>query len=540
MASKISCRDLAALMVSETLHAVFDVRERGEFNSGQIANATSLPRSQIEFRIAELVPELKIPIVVYDEAEGRAPLAARTLGTLGYEHVSILDGGLPAWRAQDLPTVSGVNVPSKAFGERVQHENAVPEITPEELKLLQERSEDLLIFDVRTPEEYGRFCIPGGSNIPGGDLILWAEALKQRPETTIVINCAGRTRSIIGTASLMRMGLRNVRALKNGTMGWVLAGLELESIPRRPSAAAPQGSRERAQELALRIAADQKISWISARELIDSSVKGSGVTYIIDVRSESEYENGHIPGSLAVPGGQAVQRADDFVAVRNARIVFLSGQSARAVMAAYWYGQMGFRHVQVLSGGLQAWRADGGSVTAGAARNEPLGFEAAKGLARRLAPAAVNSLLQSSSASFLHVGSSADFAAAHLPGSKWISRGWLELKLPALLSDRTRPIVLYCKDGRSSTLAAQTLMEMAYQDVFVLDGGIENWSRAGYATIGWPRLLSGRAERRCAVAFDKRRQGSDAALPGVGNQTDAVSRQGCSRFRFNVSTRFGP
>jgi rhodanese-related sulfurtransferase len=471
-------------MASEVLHAVFDVRERGEFNSGQIANATSLPRSQIEFRIAELVPEVKIPIVVYDEAEGRAPLAARTLAKLGYENVSILEGGLPQWRDRGLPTASGVNVPSKAFGERVHHENAVPEITPEELKRLQEQSADLLIFDVRTPEEYGRFCIPGGSNIPGGDLILWAEALKQKPETTIVINCAGRTRSIIGTASLMRMGLRNVRALKNGTMGWVLAGLELESLPQRPAAAAPSESRKRAQELALRIAADQKISWISARELIHSPVKGSGITYVIDVRSETEYETGHIPGSLAVPGGQAVQRADDFVAVKNARLVFISGQSARAVMAAYWYGQMGFRHVQVLSGGLQAWRADGGAVAVGALRNEPLGFAAANELARRLAPGAVNSLVQGSSASLLHVGSSADFAAAHLPGSKWISRGWLELKLPALLSDRAGPILLSCKDGRSSTLAVRTLMEMGYQDVFALDGGVENWKRVGYPTVG--------------------------------------------------------
>ncbi|MGB7947374.1 MAG: rhodanese-like domain-containing protein, partial [Candidatus Binatia bacterium] len=223
-------------MASETLHAVFDVRERGEFNDSQIAGATSLPRSQIEFRIAELVPDPKILIVVYDENEGRAPLAARTLAEYAYENVSILEGGLPAWREHDFPTVSGVNVPSKAFGERVRHESAVPEITAEELRRLQEQSADLLIFDVRTPEEYGRFCIPGGNNIPGGDLILWAEALKKKPESTIVINCAGRTRSIIGTASLMRMGLRNVRALKNGTMGWVLAGLELERMPTRAGA----------------------------------------------------------------------------------------------------------------------------------------------------------------------------------------------------------------------------------------------------------------------------------------------------------------
>src|SRR5258705_12441706 len=102
MPDKISCRDLAALMASETLHAVFDVRERGEFNMGQISNATSLPRSQIEFRIAELVPDRRIPIVVYDEGGGRAALAARRLAEFGYGTASSLAARLPAGRKEEL------------------------------------------------------------------------------------------------------------------------------------------------------------------------------------------------------------------------------------------------------------------------------------------------------------------------------------------------------------------------------------------------------------------------------------------------------
>jgi rhodanese-related sulfurtransferase len=479
MAGKISCRDLAALMASETLYAVFDVRERGEFNAGQIANATSLPRSQIEFRVAELVPNRRIPIAVYDDGEGRAGLAAKRLAELGYENVSILDGGLPEWRNQKLPMVSGVNVPSKAFGEKVHHERMIPEISPEELKSLQERVADLMVFDVRTPEEYGRFCIPGGLNVPGGDLILWADALKRKPETIVVVNCAGRTRSIIGTAALLRSGLKNVRALKNGTMGWVLAGLELESTPKRVTPPAPDASRKHAREIALQIAAEEKIAWISPRELGDQ-LASNAVTYLIDVRSESEYEDVHIPASLNVPGGQAVQRSDDFVAVKNGRIVFISNQSARAVMAAYWYGQMGFRDVKVLQGGIEAWRETGRSVEVGTQQDQPLGFDAAKKLARLLPPGEANSLLQSSPITVLHVGSSADFAAAHLPSSKWISRGWLELKLPSLLNNRSGPILLSCADGRNSTLAATTLLEMGYKEVFVVDGGVQAWAGAGY------------------------------------------------------------
>ncbi len=480
MPNQIAYRDLAALMASKTLYAVFDIRERGEFNAGQIANATSLPRSQLEFRIAELVPDRRTPIVVYDEGEGRAQLAAQSLAEFDYENVSTLDGGLAGWRREGLPTVSGVNVPSKAFGEKVHHERTIPEISPEELKVLKERATDLMIFDVRTPEEYGRFCIPGGLNVPGGDLILWVEALSQKPETTVVVNCAGRTRSIIGTAALMRAGLNNVRALRNGTMGWVLAGLELESTPARVTPPAPDASQKQAREIALRIAAEEKIPWISAQELIDALFK-KDITYLIDVRFESEYQAGHIPGSLHVPGGQAVQRTDDFVAVKNGRIVFVSNQSARAVMAAYWYRQMGFRDVQVLQGGLQSWRENGGSVESGVPQNEVFGFAAAKKIARTLAPGDVKSLLQNSTVTILHVGSSADFAVAHLPGSQWISRGWLELKLPGFVSDRSCLILLSCADGRNSTLAARTLADMGYTEVVVLGGGTRAWERAGYS-----------------------------------------------------------
>jgi rhodanese-related sulfurtransferase len=370
-------------MASDSLYAVLEIRERGEFNARQIANATSLPRSQIEFRIAELVPNRKISIVVYDDDGKRAELAANTLAELGYLNVAVLEGGLPSWQQARLPTASGVNVPSKAFGERVHHERGIAEISPEELKSLQDKAADLMILDMRTPEEFGRFCIPGAINVPGGDVVLWADELKQKPETNIIVNCAGRTRSIIGTAGLRRLGLNNVRALKNGTMGWVLAGFELESKPARQTAVASETSKEQAAPLALRLAEEEGVRWITAHEL-RSTTKSSddGVTYIIDVRSENEYLSGHLRGSLNIPGGQAVQRVDDFVAVRNAKIIFVSNTSARAVMAAYWYRQMGFRAVAVLQGGLRAWIESGESLAQGANKAEPLGYEAAAKLVR--------------------------------------------------------------------------------------------------------------------------------------------------------------
>ena len=483
MSTSISCPEVAELMSSTGLYAIFDVRERGEYNECQIPNTTSLPRSQIEFRISQLVPNPTLPIVVYDEGNTRASLAAKTLAQLGYAQVSILDGGLTAWRKDGRATVSGVNVPSKAFGESVHRERSIPDILPEELKALQACSANLIILDVRTPEEYGRFCIPHGINVPGGDLILWADELKQKPDTTVVVNCAGRTRSIIGTAALRRLGLTNVRALKNGTMGWVLAGMDLERSPARTTPPSPLHSHAQAKSLARQLASEENIPWISPRQVSSALARiHHGVTYLIDVRSEGEYESGHVPGSLSVSGGQAVQRADDFVAVRNAQIIFISNESARAVMAAYWYRQMGFPNVSVLEGGLRAWSEHGENVAKGAVRNEPLGFEAAKRSARYVDAQTLHRGRHDSSALTIDVGTSLEFESAHVRGAKWISRGWIDIKLREFFPDQNRPIVLSCPDGRQSTLAAHSLTEIGYTNVAVLDGGVHGWSAAGLPT----------------------------------------------------------
>ncbi|HSK29070.1 MAG TPA: rhodanese-like domain-containing protein [Candidatus Limnocylindria bacterium] len=481
MNAVLSCGELSELMASDGLFAVFDVRERGEFNQCQISGATSLRRGQIEFRLAQLVPNRNIPIVLYDEGDARAPLGAATLLRLGYQQVAVLAGGLVAWQGEGRPTVSGVNVPSKAFGERVHHDRNIPELTAEELKTLKDVSSELVILDVRTPEEYARFCIPGGNNVPGGDLIHWAAELKQRSNATVVVNCAGRTRSIIGTAVLRRFGLTNVRALKNGTMGWVLAGLELERNPARKPLPAPAGSRIQAVALARQIAAEERLSWISAPEVASANLVDP-LTYLIDVRSEAEYESGHVPRSISVPGGQAVQRADDFVAVRNARIIFVSDQSARAVMAAYWYRQMGFPNVFVLQDGLEGWVQGGGKLESGMRLIEPLGLAATEQSVRAIDPESLNQRMRKASAFLLDVGTSLDFETAHVPEARWISRGWLDVKLPELFPEHGQAIVLTCPDGQNSAFAAQTLIDLGYTNVAVLTGGVAAWSAAGYAT----------------------------------------------------------
>lgn len=219
----ISPEQLAALLERPLPHALLDLRERAAFERGHIFRATLLPRRLLELRLPALVTAPATLIVLYDGDGHLSALAAPTLAEMGYTDVSALAGGLEAWRREGRPMVQGLTVPSKVFGERVLHESKTPEITPRELAARMAAGSDMVIVDARTPEEYARGCLPGAWSVPGGELVLRIGELVERPETTIVVHCGGRTRSYIGAESPRRMGLPNpVVAVRNGTMGWVL------------------------------------------------------------------------------------------------------------------------------------------------------------------------------------------------------------------------------------------------------------------------------------------------------------------------------
>ncbi|HLE66172.1 MAG TPA: rhodanese-like domain-containing protein, partial [Burkholderiales bacterium] len=218
---------LRARLLGSEEFALLDVREQGVHCRGHPFFASSLALSRIELMVEDLVPRRGVPLVLLDGGgeEDLAVRAARRLGELGYSAVEILEGGCAGWRESGGELFSGVNVPSKAFGEFVEHRCDTPRIPPQELKRLQESGAKLVILDSRPFEEYHRMNIPGGIDAPGAELAYRVHDLAPDPETLVVVNCAGRTRSIIGCQSLRNAGIPNrVVALKDGTMGWELAG----------------------------------------------------------------------------------------------------------------------------------------------------------------------------------------------------------------------------------------------------------------------------------------------------------------------------
>ncbi len=486
MSQEISAADLNAWLKGDSPFALIDVREAGEYNSSHIPGASLIPRRELEFRLAASVPYPGVPVVLCDDDGRRAALAAATLEELGYTRVSILARGINGWVSRDYPTEWGVNVPSKDFGEKVEVVHHVPEIDAAELHRRMERGDQLVILDTRTPEEYQRFCIPGGRSVPGGELALRITDITAdlAPDTTLIVNCAGRTRSIIGTRVLQRMGRSNVFGLKNGTSGWVLAGYELESGADRvdlpePS---PQG-RAAAEAYADRLAVEDGVRYLelpALQEMLERSRRET--VYLVDVRTAAEYAGGHIPGFRWFPGGQAVQRSDEVAVVKNCPIVFACDGKARATITASWYRQLGFQEVYAVAGGVTAWADNGQELAVGPADESPLGLEAAREAVRLVSPQELRADWQAGrTAAVIFVDTSADFARGHLPGARWAPRGWLEVHLGGLVPDQDTPVAVTCTNGQNAALAGATLRKLGYSKVSVLDGGMTGWRAAGLA-----------------------------------------------------------
>jgi rhodanese-related sulfurtransferase len=481
MSTPLTPDDLERLLRGTTPHALLDVRERAAYERGHIYRATALPRRLLELRLPALVGARTTPIVLYDDDGRLSALAVPTLEAMGYRDVRVLAGGLAGWRGSGRRAVQGVNVPSKVFGERVLHELETPEVLPHELAARIARGDDMVIVDSRTPEEYHRGCIPGAISVPGAELAYRITELVERPDTTIVVHCGGRTRSYLGAESLRRVGLPNpIVALKNGTMGWQLADLELERGAKRSWPAATDRSRTAAAAVAERVAAEDRIPFVTPAELRSLLARRDTENVaVLDVRTADEYAEQHVEGATWAPGGQAVQATDEYVAVRAAAIVLVCDGSVRSVMTAAWLRRMGLPNVSVLRGGLPAWIAAAGAVERGQPTPRVFGLEEARRAVASIPATRLRRLLDGAAPPIvIDVDQSDGYARGHVPGATWVSRTRLEWLIDAVAPDTARSVVVTCSDGVQSTLAAATLTRLG-RLASVLDGGKRAWDVSG-------------------------------------------------------------
>jgi len=526
-----SASDLRKALLGDGEIAVIDVREEWDFRQNHLLAAVNIPLSRLEQLAGRLLPCKHAPIVVCDDGIDRlARRVAQRFEWLGYTNVSILEGGTRAWQAAGHMLFAGSNVPSKAFGEFVEHAYRTPSIDADELKAKIDASQDMVILDSRPWEEFRLMSIPGGIDCPGAELVYRASEQVPSPDTLIVVNCAGRTRSIIGAQSLRNAGYPNrVVALRDGTMGWQLAGWTVaegaQAVAPAPSRSAIERSKLAARDVADRAGVRRidRAQFETFRKQRDRHT-----LYVLDVRTPQEFEAGHLPDSVHAFGGQLVQNTDQYIAVRGARIVLVDDTEVRALMTASWLRQMGWDHVFVLADGIV-----GEELKTGRDRGAMLGLERCS--APSIQPSKLRTLLSADAVALIDLADARKFVAGHIPGAWFAVRSKLPDGKEKLAG---KQVVFTSSDGRFAKLAADE-MRADFPDAMALEGGTSAWIAAGYGLeTGEDRLMHSRIESWSP--YDAKSRTKEAMLEYLKWEValyDKVLQDGTVRFRMLADAR---
>ena len=482
----------------------------------------NLPLSKLELEVRRRIPRFTTPLTVYDNGEGLAEIAVERLRSWGYQDVALLAEGLAGWRRSGGELFQDVNSASKAFGELVESVRHTPSLSAQEVQALIDSRQEVVIVDARRFDEYQTMSIPGSISVPGGELALRVESLTPSPQTPVIVNCAGRTRSIIGTQSLINAGVPNpVHALRNGTIGWTLAGQTLAHQQQRQYDPSARASGARAAEVA-HFAERAGVAVIDEATLQRWLQQSDRTTFLFDVRSPEEYAAGHYPGSLSAPGGQLVQETDHFASVRGARIVLLDDDGIRAAITGSWLAQMGWETAR-----LSALSTSQLSERGVPAAEVPPGPQA-----EEISPAQLAQQLEEPGTVVLDFTTSANFVARHIPGAWWLTRSQLRQALEAI-----PPAQRYVVTCGSSLLARYAVPEVAAltgKPVQLLTGGTLAWIAAGLPLAhGDSGLAVERRDRyrRPYEGTDNSAEAMQAYLEWEYGLVDQLARDGTHGFR---------
>ncbi len=470
-------QDVRSALLEKREIAFLDVREEDPHAQAHPLFAANFPLSRIELDAYSKLPRRDVQIVTLDEGdvdliESDAMLAARCLVALGFSRVAVFVGGVRAWQAAGGELFRDVNVPSKSFGELVEAKRHTPSLSAPEVKALIDQQADVVIVDARRYDEYNTMSIPTATSCPGAELVLRIAELAPRPETQVIVNCAGRTRSIIGTQSLINAGIPNkVSALRNGTIGWTLAGQVLDKGETRKFKDVSEHTRltaaERARSVAER-AGVKRTTWVAAQAW---QAQAERTTYFFDARTPEEYATGHIAGFRSTPGGQLVQETEMVAPVRGARIVLVDSDGVRANMTASWLAQMAW-DVYVLTDLPAQIFAETGQWVAALPKAPVVPSITVAELA-----AALRDELADNKMIVIDLSKHAQYVQGHIPGAQYVLRSQFKQALSVL--PQAPAYVLVCPDGLLSGYAHAEIAALLNAPVSVLVGGTHGWKVAG-------------------------------------------------------------
>src|SRR5260221_138427 len=342
----LSAPALKAMLAGRPELALVDLREELIFAQNHLLFARWTPLRRHELNCPRLVPRRGMRIVLCDDADGLVERASAILARAGYTNLHALAGGVAAWAKAGFELFSGVNVPSKAFGEFVEHAAATPSISAEELARLMHERSDFVVLDSRPFDEYQRVSIPTAVNVagalsaPGGKLVQATDQYVGTPGARIVLIDPAEVRAVMTASWLTQMGWRDVYVLAQ-------EGREIEP-PATPILGTPP-------------AADLRIDCAGLAALL-----ARNEATVVDLSFSRDYLKAHIPGAWFAIRSR-LKRALAKIPLEGT-LVLTSEEGALAGRAVADARALVDRPARALDGGNASWRDSGHALTADEAR----------------------------------------------------------------------------------------------------------------------------------------------------------------------------
>lgn len=475
---------------------LIDVREESEYAEGHIAGAVNIPIRTLAQNLDKIPTDQ--PVIVYCASGHRAGMAVSSLQMLGYTNVRSFPAGWRGWTAAGEP-VSTDAVAGDTYN--------VPELAPDLLAAVDgylstmpegfyalgsvEQLEGAMdagavLVDVREPGEYAEGAIADAINIP---LRTLGENLAQIPmDQPVVVYCASGHRAALATAALHVMGYENVRSFPPGYPGWETAQGESGEVPAEPAAAAPATDMVAVVDAYLAGIPEGYMtvgSLDTFKEMMESANP-----LLIDVREESEYAAGHIPGAINIPIRTLAQNLDKIPQDRPVVVYCASGH--RAGLATSALRVLGYANVKAFPPGWKGWSAANEPVSTDAVAAEsgstpavdPAALAAVDGFLSSIpegyyAIGQVEQLVGAvdAGAVLVDVREENEYADGHIAGALGIPIRTLGQNLDQIPTDTT--VVVYCASGFRAALSTAALQIMGYGNVRAFPPSYSAWEAAG-------------------------------------------------------------
>ncbi len=347
---------------------------------------------------------------------------------------------------------------------------------------------DILLLDVRQPEEYAEGHIAGAFNIPIRDVVKNLNLLPDL-DAKIVAICGSAFRSSIGMTALQILGYTDVRSMSGGMSAWKEEGLATVTDAFTPEAStAPEIDSEvlAAVDAALS-GLPEGFGGVKAEDL-NAEMADNPPAQLIDVRTPDEWATGYIAGAVHMPLESFMSYAGELPTDKAANLVVYCKGGHRGNMVATMLRTLGYTNVRNISGGIGGWTTAGLAIE-GAAPAEPAAeldlvtlldsyitglpntFNAVKASDLAVELAETPDLL------LVDVRTVDEYVEGHIEGA--INIPLTEITdhldmLPAL----DQPMVIYCGSGHRSVMAMAVFNLLGYVNARSMLGGVKAWTSA--------------------------------------------------------------